>query len=217
MDRRISEEWAALNEVYPGFGPMEQRGDRWTTIGRLPIIDADGVCWEVYDLEISIPANFPASLPAMWETGKKIERTAGWHVNGDGSCCVGTDARQYHLLKECVSLLSWVERLAIPYLANHKLRLLKKAYASGERSHGTKGILEEYEELFADRNDIPLLHYLKLVTGRVSFGRNAICFCESGKKYKYCFLRNQQEHRKFIPSEIILRDLCCLEKGETTK
>ena len=217
MDRRVSEEWAALNRAYPDFGPMEHRGDRWITNGRLPIMDAHGVCWEVYDLEIAILDTFPISLPLMWETEEKIERSASWHVNGDGSCCVGTDARQYHLLRGNISLLNWVERLAIPYLANHKLRLLDKAYASGERSHGLKGVFEEYEELFNDRKDISLLQHLKFITGRSSLGRNQRCFCESGKKYKYCFLRNEQEHRKYIPLEVILKDLSQLGEGDFFK
>jgi hypothetical protein len=212
VNQKILDAWAELKDAFPDMGMIEKRGDRWVTSGRLPVVDQHGDCWEVYGIDLALSDNFPLSLPSMWETGGKIRRTADWHVYTDGSCCVGTEARQYFILEGKVNLLRWVQLLAVPYLANHKLRTLTGTYSNGERSHGGKGIYEEYDELFRDRGKFGLLPYLKLLGERSSVGRNDPCFCGKGGKYKYCFLRDREGHRQNIPAAIILRDILTLER-----
>lgn len=210
---RAKEEWVMLKDKFPDFEPIGQHGDRWVTNGRLPIIDSGGKCWETYVVEITLLPTFPASLPILVETGKKIERSAEWHVNENGSCCVGTEARQHYLLNGKNTLLNWVQLLAVPYLANHRLRTLSASYANGERSHGVKGIREEYEDIFTNRGDISLQEFMLMTIGNVSLANNSPCFCGSGKKYKRCFLRDPAVHRKGIPTKILIKDLNVLNKS----
>src|SRR5579863_620991 len=199
---KFNDHWLALIGRFPDFSPLKRQRDRWVTSGRLPITDAEGTTWEVYAVDLILNTEFPRSLPVMFETAGKIKPAPDWHVNGDGSCCVGTDARQFFLLQGQVSLLKWVEKLAIPYLANHKLRDLGKSYAGPERSHGTKGVIEEYEELFPGHGAIPLLEYLRLIAGVQSLPNNVPCFCKSGRLYKRCYLLDPGGHRKNIPTEV---------------
>ena len=215
MNSLLQVEWMDLKQAFPHFSKAEEKDDGCTITGLLPIVDVNGLCWETYQVKIVMSNQFPDVLPAVWETGGQIDRSIEWHINGDGSCCVGTLARQYFLLNGEISLKNWVYKLVIPYLANHTLKKKTGAYSNGERSHDWKALLEEYQELFPEHGSMPLLQHMKYVTGTSTLGRNALCFCGSLKKYKYCFLREPHLHRKNIPLLVILNDISILKSKIT--
>ena len=206
METDLKAQWEELKKRFTDITVMEKQNGRWIFNGRFPVKGADGYCYAEYELQIEIKENFPGCLPSVWETEGKIKRSADWHVYADGSLCVGTTARQYYLMGEEISLLNWVDRLVIPYLANHKYKLIHGHYKNVERSHAD-GIYEEYDDLFSERNGHSLKDYLMLITGHGHIGRNDPCFCGSGKKYKKCFVPDPEGHRKQIPAFQILWDI----------
>ncbi len=206
METRLKNEWEELKKRFPDISDMEKQNDRLIFNGRFPVTDPEGNCYAEYELQIEVDENFPVSLPSVWETAGKIKRSGNWHVFQDGSLCTGTAARQYFLMGKEISLLRWIDLLVIPYLANHKYKLVHGHYKNVERSHDN-GIYEEYDDLFRARNGYALLDYLKLITGHGHMGRNDPCFCGAGKKYKKCFLQDPEGHRKQIPAFQIQRDI----------
>ncbi len=118
----------------------------WVIYGFLDVIDGEGNNWETYEVKIVFPDNFPEELPMVFEESGKIERTSNWHINPDGTCCLGPRAKLVLELPEGITLKSWIDRHVIPFLANHTFKVRQKDYASGEYKHGAKGIFQYYME-----------------------------------------------------------------------
>jgi hypothetical protein len=207
MKHQIIQDFNILAKKFPGIVPEIFRSEFYYVQGNLPVIDANGYCWEKYDVKIALYDQYPNVLPMIWETGGKITRTADWHVNNNGSLCVGTDVCQYHTLAAGITLLDWIEKLAIPYLANHKLKLDKGNYSNVERSHGWMGVYEEYAELFNISSKNKLLERLRLCSDRAEMSRNISCFCGSGRKYKRCYLLHPEAHRLHVPKMLVWKHI----------
>ena len=59
-------------------------------------------------------------------------------------------------------------------------------YKNGEYAHNEEGVWEALEEEFKSKDRIKIRRFLSEM--RIKRGRNDICFCGSGKKYKKCHL-----------------------------
>lgn len=53
---------------------------------------------DYYQIEITIPNNYPRDLPIIKEVGRKIPRDGTFHVNPDESLCLGSPLRLLSIL-----------------------------------------------------------------------------------------------------------------------
>lgn len=210
--RRLLQEWVALNAKYPLLQQPILKDDKFSIEGTLPIIDRHGMIWETFEVRVEIKHDYPFSLPTIIEVGRKIPRVGNWHINEDDTCCVGTSAEQFRKLYQRMTLLNWVEEFAVPFFANYIYRIEKGEYYNGEWSHGSKGIFEYYAELYGIIDLSLLLQRLRYCSDSEIKSRNSPCFCNSGKKYKRCYLLQPEHHRHFIPKKIIRKDVSLLQK-----
>jgi hypothetical protein len=206
----IQEEFEQLKKVFPKLTNITIEADHAVIAGEIDIIDINGYLWDTYKIEIIIFLSYPNSLPQLVETGKKIERHIDWHVSSKGICCLGTTAKIYRVLGRDINLLNWFEKFAYPFLANHHYRLETGNYANGEFSHGAKGLIEDYSELFEINDALQVTQYLKCLIGNKVLSKNIKCFCNSGKLYKRCYMLNRKEHFKGIPEFVVKMDLANL-------
>lgn len=198
----IYREFNELSTKYKKLLPPEKLDEGWKIDGEFDVVDADGHKWDTYGISILVPPGFPYDLPALLETSKKIEPTAEWH-NSNGVCCLATNAIIYKELGTPISLLKWMNRFVHDYLANHVIKLRDNSYAKGEYPHGEEGMLVGYKEIFGLETESEVMNRLNLICRNVSLGRNEKCFCNSGKKYKRCFLLNPEEHYYNIPINVL--------------
>lgn len=182
--------------------PMEVKSGWWKIDGEFDVIDADGHKWETYGISILVSPKFPYDLPCLIETSNKIEHSVEWH-NDYGFCCLATKAIIYNDLGSPISLLKWMDRFVHDFLANHVVKVLDKNYPKGEYPHYEEGMIVGYKEIFGLNTDSEVMRRLKLLCGILSLGRNEMCFCGSGKKYKRCFLLKPQEHYNNIPVSVL--------------
>lgn len=175
--------------------------------GHIDIIDANEYIWDTYSVLILIPNEFPTLMPELIELDRKIERDPNWHVNKHGVCCLGTDSKIHHELGDEKTLINWMDKFAVPFLANHKYKKVTGAYANGEFSHGHEGLLEFYFKLFNVTNKEEVIKQIRLILGINSLSSNQKCFCNSDKKYKRCFLLQPEKHRYNIPIKIFKDEL----------
>jgi hypothetical protein len=84
--------------------------------------------------------------------------------------------------------LKWLEKHAVPFLANHFLKDKTGHYVGEEYSHGHKGILEFYQKWWNSEDANEILLQLGKIAKKIKIGRNKPCFCGSGKNYKECHL-----------------------------
>ncbi|MEI8096267.1 MAG: SEC-C domain-containing protein [Spirochaetales bacterium] len=124
----------------------------------------------------------------VWEVGGKLETVIkerqlamclDAHVNGDGSCCVGIFLP---IEVQRMSVVRFVREVVFSYFAWHAYwETFNEKAPWGEYSH-QNGIDEKIHDT------------MKLVS---RLGRNARCYCGSGKKYKLCCLpRLQAAHQR---------------------
>ncbi len=198
----VYREFDELCTKYKKLAPPERLNDGWKIEGEFDVIDADGHRWDTYGIRILIPPGFPYDLPILMETSKKIEPSADWH-NGNGICCLATNAIIYNVLGTPISLLKWMDRFVHDFLANHIIKLKDKSYAKGEYPHYEEGMIVGYKEIFGLTTDAELLKRLNLICGVSSLARNAPCFCGSNKKYKRCYLSYPNEHHHKIPISLL--------------
>ena len=67
-----------------------------------------------YEISISVPPEFPRSIPIVRETARRIP--PDFHKLDTGHLCLGSPTRLRLILAETPSLLSFVERCVVPYL-----------------------------------------------------------------------------------------------------
>lgn len=202
----IQQEFTDVSAKYQKLLPPERLGNGFVIKGSIDVIDDIDQYWDTYDVNILIPELYPAELPILLETSKKIERHEDWHNRG-GICCLSTNAKMYSVLGKNISLFNWLEKFAHPFLANHVYRIKTGHYANKEFDHGTSGIVQGYCEIFNVESVFEVIEKLKLICGVKKLGRNKPCFCMEGKKYKKCYLLDPLKHFFNIPLETLKKDL----------
>lgn len=207
----LYDEWKQLQDKFPLLQELTSENTKSCIEGVLPVTDRDGNTWASFKVRIDIQNDYPESLPSITDVEGIIPRSADWHINADQTCCVGTLAEQHQKLGGRISLLNWVSEFAVPYFANFIYRKEKGKYYNGEWSHGAQGIFEYYFQLFGISNIHLLLDRLYLVCGVKKYNLNGRCFCNSGKKYKRCYILNPDQHRFNIPEKVILHDILKLK------
>ena len=109
-----------------------------------------GPVTDCFSLEIVVPASFPRDLPVVTETGGRIPRPGDFHVNGDGSLCLGSYLRLLDKISVEPTLLGFASRCLVPYLYAVSLKLTDGgALVFGELPHYGPGMLQDYAQLFS--------------------------------------------------------------------
>jgi hypothetical protein len=202
----ILKEFEIISTKYDKLqSPVKSETD-WIISGEFDIIDSNGYCWETYGIKIILPAKYPYALPILIETSDKIEKHEDWHNIG-GICCLSTEAIMFRELGLPISLLSWLDRFVFDFLANHVIKKREKEYAKGEFSHGTKGTVEGYYEIFNVSDPKTVFNKLKTLLDTTNLGRNDLCFCGSRIKFKKCYLQSPHTHTLHgVPISVLNHD-----------
>src|SRR5947208_3926200 len=108
-----------------------------------------GSITDCYHLNILVPPIFPRDLPVVHEIQYRIPRNGKYHVNPNGSLCLGSRLRLLWNLSQKPTLTGFAENCLVPYLSavSHKL-LHGGSFPFGELDHGLPGELMDYMDLF---------------------------------------------------------------------
>lgn len=182
----LQEQIQELTECYPGLSERGQSKFGVTLSGPVAFEASFGnnEISDVFDVEMFIPHEFPDAHPVVWEAGCRISKDFT-HVNIDGSFCLAVPLDINEVLSKNPSLLGFVDNLLIPYLYSYCYWEKFKEMPYGERSHGAKGYLEYYLELFNTKNVSSVLRGVisLLVDG---YKPHEKCACGSEKKALRC-------------------------------
>ena len=141
----------------------------------------------VFEVEAIVSFDFPLTLPKIREVGGKIRRRGFEHIYPDRELCLEVDTKVKIDLLKNPSLIYFFETYVTSYFFSYLYYEKYRKFPFGERSHGEKGILEYYCELFMVRDPETakqLLHYL---CGTHLKGHHP-CPCMSGNRYRNCHL-----------------------------
>jgi hypothetical protein len=186
---KIETDIHALMDKYPSFSSYSKLKNGILVYGYVELKDAcENIIWEKYDIKILVLNEYPFKIPKCYLASKNIPWIHDRHLEQNGECCMMPMLEEYIILGENYVLIDYLEKIVIPFFAAQKLFDLKGKWPHGEYSHSEKGLKEYYSAKLLLNNDTLVISALMILAGEVNPGRNDLCFCKSGKKYKKCHL-----------------------------
>ncbi len=141
---------------------------------------------DIYQIEIRAVAEYPNSFPLVFETGFRIPKNVDWHIfEATGNCCLASPPEEIIICNSGLTLLSFIDNQVKNYFYSQIFRS-QNGYFLKERSHGSKGWIEFFEETFMTDNVFNIEFGLNQIIEGKKIDRVSICFCGSGKKYRKC-------------------------------
>ena len=172
---------------YPSLTRVEE-GNFVRVKGTLPLTHSKHGEFDRYEVLIKFPVKYPKCFPRVIETSMKIPRIADRHVNSDNTLCLAVEPEEQSITKNGITFLYFIEKVLIPHLARETYRCAKGVYPEGEYSHGNEGIWEYFETSMNQKDRKKIISELEEIVNNRWPGRNDLCSCGSGKKFKKCHM-----------------------------
>lgn len=168
-----------------------------------------GKVMDAFEIQIDVPAGFPRELPDVTETGGRIPRLGDYHVNGDGSLCLGSHLRLLIKLNAAPSLSGFAASCLVPYLYAISLKLNNGGkLVFGELAHYGPGMLQDYAQLFALKSTEQARYALELLGLKKRIANKRRCACGCGVRLARCrFNRRLRPFRKLASRAWFRRQL----------
>jgi len=140
-----------------------------------------------YHLRLDVPATFPSHFPKVTELDNKIPRTEDYHINPDGTLCLGSPLRLLCIMSKRPTLLGFASDCLVPYLyaISHKLNR-GGALLFGELAHGKPGELQDYSDLFSLKRPDQVQRAIRLLGMKKSLANKQPCPCDCGRRLGEC-------------------------------
>jgi len=212
---------------YPAMAIRPSSGNGITLKGRLAFnanhLNHEDIT-DSYNLTISVPLTFPQSLPTVIETGGRIPRCGEYHVNADGTLCLGSPIRLLWLISKKPSLSGFAERCLVPFLYAVSKKLRHGGhFLFDELAHGTPGKLNDYIDLFQVKGRDQVLSVLKMLGMKKRQANKLSCPCGCGLNLGKCkFNTRLVEFRRLAPrpwfkaeNERVMHDCLILDRNGT--
>lgn len=140
-----------------------------------------------YHLKIEFPENFPKQIPKVWELSSKVPTDGNFHVNPNGTLCLGSPLHLLMKIYESPTYIAFAEECIVPFL--YAVSLKKKVggdFVMGELAHGAPGIIDDYKLLLGLENPKDMAYALALTSLRKRVANKKICPCRCGRKLGQC-------------------------------
>jgi hypothetical protein len=177
--------------THSGLCLIPTTGDSITVAGTLGVnAHAPGKAHIVdeYQIELSIPNNFPRQIPSVRETAGRIPRS--YHKLQDGALCLGSPTQLLLILAETTSIVRFVERCLIPYLYRYSHLEQHGFPPFGDLGHGPSGIRQDLMALFGTDRAQAVLHFVQLASLNRRDANKQPCPCGSGRRLGRCHNRS---------------------------
>ncbi len=140
-----------------------------------------------YSLIIEFPKNFPRDIPVVTEYLKKIPRNGEYHVNGDGTLCLGSPLRLLVRISKAPTVNGFVEFCLVPYLfaASYKLKNGGR-FLFDELDHGLPGMLTDYKNMLGLKEPEQVCEALRLLGMKKRRANKRPCPCSCGIRLGKC-------------------------------
>ena len=142
---------------------------------------------EKYEIEITIPPKHSNQLPSFTELGNKIPRSGDYHINPDGTLCLGSPIRLIMELKNNRDLTTFCTNFLAPFIYAVTLKRHHNIHwIFGELEHGNKGEISDYQSMFEVKCKDEVLGCLKALSCRKRVANKLKCPCMCGQKLSFC-------------------------------
>ncbi len=206
MQKKAINELEEIKQYYPSLRLKDSDNDWATYSGTIAFTanyESRGLIDDEFEIEIVFPLTGKDYLPTAKETGGRIPHEPDFHINSDGTMCLGVifEIRRKH--KQAPSLKAFINSLLIPFLYAFSFKEKHGHRPFGELSHGEKGVAEYYTEFFGTSSDLVVLELLKIIV-EDSYRGHLPCPCNSGKRLRNCHgkqireMKEQQNREQFF-------------------
>jgi hypothetical protein len=167
-----------------------------------------------YSLELKLPDDYPNNLPMVWEMAERIPREMDRHVYPDsGALCLGVIEELWLAMNGNFALDRVLDIPVRNFLIGNSLVEQGQDWPSGDRSHGTPGVVEFYASLLGTKDEVSLLRFLQsFLLGKLK--GHWPCPCGSGNNLRRCHM-NGVKQLGHLPREMVSnRAMMLLERLE---
>lgn len=171
---------------------------------RFNIEHEERVYLDSYQVEISIPPDYPAAPPSVTETGGMVP-TDFHRFPETGNLCLAAPVELVRVFARDRTLRHYVNGLLIPYLFSFTYFREHGQMPHGELGHGTIGLFEYYRDFFAI-HPILAMKLLKLLADG-STPPLMRCPCNSGRRLRDCHGPKLDELRPLLPPQSFAEEL----------
>lgn len=145
-----------------------------------------------YQIRLHVPLVPTAVLPQAYEDGGRIPRELDHHAYSDGGLCLGSPLRLLQILGTTPSLVRFLTQCVAPFLYAASWREQGGlGYPFAELAHGTAGLVDDYERLFALHGRPEVVAALSLLALRKRVANKLRCPCECGLRLGRCEFRRR--------------------------
>jgi hypothetical protein len=142
---------------------------------------------DYYELQIVASPLFPREVPIVREIRGRIPKNGTFHVNGDGSLCLGSRIRLLWKLSKAPTLEGFAEKCLVPYLfaISHKF-IYGGDLPFGELAHGSPGELMDYVGFFGLKTLDEARRALQYLGMKKRRANKLPCACGCGQRLGKC-------------------------------
>lgn len=186
MREDLRQQLVELTNVHNGLTSVEH--DHAVVVsGVLPFeASADGLetITDSFEIELTIPHEFPDTLPRVKETGGRIGAEYE-HRYTSGTLCLAVPVEERRVFFEQPTLLGFVNRLVIPYFYGYCFWKTHGRHPFDEAAHGHEGILRHYMDTLRLPNELTALAVICFLFEHGYRGHHE-CPCCSGLRVRAC-------------------------------
>ncbi|SKB64101.1 YecA family protein [Daejeonella lutea] len=190
-----------IQSLYPTLNYHEDSDVNPFIEGRLVLRDSANNYIDAYSIRITPSEFYPLRFPFVFELEGRLPFNIDWHVFEDGRCCIKSLPEEILICKTELNISQFIEEQVVPYFFNQKHRELFGYYLK-ERSHGSQGHIEFFEDVFKTNNLNRIAKALFHISRNYKPSRVDKCFCGSSLKYRKCCREPHQTISIFSKDEI---------------
>ncbi len=159
------------------------------------------VVQQLIELQIIIPPGYPNDPPVFEEIGGFIPRADDYHINPNGSLCLGSPFRVDTFLRDNSDFLVFFNAFFIPYIYAVALKKdLGINFVFGELKHGTEGELEDFASVIGLINQSELVACADVLSLKKRIANKKPCPCNCGLRLGKCVAHHRlNKLRKSLP------------------
>ena len=158
-----------------------------------------------FSIDLEVPGNYPQGVPKLWCNPKEIPWKADRHVFPDGLACLCVFSEYRKHWPPGSDLTDFLGTLVHPYLVGQAYYQDHGRWPPGRgRSHGSKGIVEAYQDLLAPLGAVtqPVIEDFARLLARPKHPKgHEPCPCGSGRRLHNCHRSLLMSLRRIIDPE----------------
>ena len=171
-----------------------------------------------FSIDLEVPGNYPRGIPKLWCNPLEIPWEIDRHVFREGLACLCVSSEYRKHWPPGSDLTDFLSTLVRPYLIGQAYYQDHGHWPPGhERSHGTEGILNAYEDLLAPLGSVtqPAIENFARILARRSHPKgHEPCPCGSNRKLRNCHRSFLMDLRRTIDPEHARADCMLLQLME---